>query len=316
MGVRRILIVRLGAMGDILHAMPAVVSLKRAYPEATVTWAVHPKWRDLLEGGGLADELIFVDRRSYTSVRTAAAALRREQFDFAVDMQGLVQSALVAAAARKKRVYGFHRSQTREAAAAMLYSDPVLTSSTHVVDMNFELAEAAGAGERVVEFPLPAGRREGRLPEGPFVLAAPFAGWGSKQWPFENYAVLARRLREEAGVALVLNGAPWQEQALRAVEGAEIHLSSVAGLIEATRRASAIAGVDSGPMHLGAALGRPGVALFGPTDPERNGPYGATFTVIRIPGAVTSYRRRDEVDAAMRAIEPERVFDALRAKLS
>src|SRR5450756_219704 len=109
MAVPRILVVRLGAMGDILHALPAVMSLRASLPGVHVACAVHTKWRAILEGGGAADELIFVDRRSYTSVRTAAAALRRTEFDFAIDFQGLIQSALVAKAARCGEVFGFHR---------------------------------------------------------------------------------------------------------------------------------------------------------------------------------------------------------------
>jgi len=284
---QRILVVRLSAMGDILHAMPAVISLKRSFPGSRVAWAVSPRFRELLDGGGLADEVIAIDRRSYASVREAARALRAEPFDFAVDFQGLTQSALVTAVARTNRVFGFRMAEVREKPAALFYSDPVETRPAHVVDVNFELAEAAGSRERIAEFELPPGRPEGALPEGPFVLAAPFAGWTSKQWPLENYAVLARRLRHEVRVPLVLNGAPSQESALRAIGAAEVHISSVSGLIDATRRAAAVLGVDSGPMHLGAALGKPGVALFGPTDPKRNGPYSPLFSVIRTHGAPT-----------------------------
>lgn len=311
MTVRRFLVVRLGAMGDILHALPAAAALKRGRPGSRLTWAVHPKWRELLEGGGLADELVFVDRRQFASLRAAAGALRAAEFDFAIDFQGLIQSALVARVARTQVRYGFVRGQVREPLAASLYTTAVSSPAAHVVMKNMDLAAAAGAADRTVEFPLPDGRPEGELPEGPFVLAAPFAGWASKQWPLEHYAVLARRLRAELGVPLVLNGAPWQAGTLAGVETAKVHVSSIAGLIHATRRAAAVVGVDSGPMHLAAALGKPGVALFGPTDPARNGPYGNSLSVIRIPGAATSYERRKEIDASMRGISPEAVFEAL-----
>ncbi len=311
----RILVVRLSAMGDILHAMPAVLSLKRSFPGSTVAWAVSPRFRELLDGGGLADEVIAIDRRSYASVREAARALRGEPFDFAVDFQGLTQSALVTAVARTSRVFGLRMAEVREKPAALFYSETVETRSSHVVDINFELAEAAGARQRIAEFLLPEGKPEGVLPDGPFVLASPFAGWTSKQWPIENYEVLARRLRHEARVPLVLNGPPAQEGALYAIGAAEVHISSVAGLIDATRRASAVLGVDSGPMHLAAALGKPGVALFGPTDPRRNGPYSPLFSVIRVPGAETTYQRSTEVHPSMRAIGGDQVYEAIKAKL-
>jgi len=304
MALPRILVVRLGAMGDIIHALPAVTSLRASLPGVHIAWAVHPKWREILEGGGAADELIFVDRRSYTSVRTAAAALRRAEFDFAIDFQGLIQSALVAKAAPCRVVYGFHRDIVRERPAALFYTQTVLSDAAHVVDRNLDLAAAAGATERVFESPLPPGRPEGRLPEGPFVLAAPFAGWTSKQWPLEYYAEVAAKLP----VPLVLNGAPSQESALRAVAGAQVHISSVSGLIDATRRAAAVIGVDSGPLHLAAALGVPGVAIFGPTDPVRNGPYSAAIRTLRAPGAVTTYKRGTEIEKSMREIPPGHVL--------
>jgi heptosyltransferase-1 len=99
------------------------------------------------------------------------------------------------------------------------------------------------------------------------------------------------------------------------VAGAHMHVSGLDGLIHATRRASAVVGVDSGPLHLAAALEKPGVAIFGPTDPERNGPYGDTLTVLRNPQAITSYKRRPEIDSCMRAISVDQVFETLRAQL-
>jgi heptosyltransferase-1 len=94
-----------------------------------------------------------------------------------------------------------------------------------------------------------------------------------------------------------------------------VHHSALAGLIHATRRAIAVVGVDSGPLHLAAALGKPGVAIFGPTDPAMNGPYGGTLEVLRSPGAATSYKRLAAIDASMREIDPDRVFEALKAQL-
>jgi heptosyltransferase-1 len=147
-------------------------------------------------------------------------------------------------------------------------------------------------------------------------LANPLAGWGAKQWPLENYSALAARLRDDLGVSLVLNGAPGAAGVLSQVRGAIVNTGGVGGLIHATRRAAAVLGIDSGPMHLAAAMAKPGVAIFGPTDPARNGPHGATFTVLRSPGAVTSYKRRPEPDASMHEIAPDAVFEALKQRLS
>ena len=155
---------------------------------------------------------------------------------------------------------------------------------------------------------LPPGAPEGDLPEGRFVLVSPLAGWGSKQWPLEFHEELARRL----DVPLVANGPPDAADLLARIRGAHVHLSGIAGLIDATRRAQAVIGVDSGPLHLAAALGKPGVAVFGPTDPARNGPYGGTIRVLRNPGALTTYKRRPAGDESMRAISPEAVLEALQ----
>jgi heptosyltransferase-1 len=305
----RILVVRLGAMGDVLHALPAVASLKHSFPHSRLTWVMRPRWMPLVEGNPFLDEVIPLER----TTRGFAAAwrrLRKNRFDLAVDLQGLVQSALVAAAARPDKIVGFHRSQAGERAAALFYSTGVVTSSAHIVDRNLELVAAAGASSLLRTFPLPDGTAEGRLPEGKFVLASPSAGWGSKEWPIEFYQDLAQRL----DLPLVLNGPPESAELLGRIRGAQVHLSGIAGLIDATRRAHAVIGVDSGPMHLAAALAKPGVAIFGPTDPARNGPYGGSLRVVRSVEAVTTYKRHMSGDS-MRAITPSAVVDALTAAL-
>ncbi len=316
-GGPRVLVVRLGAMGDVLHSLPAVATLKHGFPGCTLTWIVRPRWAPLLEGNPYVDRIVPFDRSSFHGLRSAWRALRSQRYDFAVDFQGLVQSAVIASLARADRIYGFHFSVARERVASALYSHKVKTTpSAHIVDQNLELAAAAGASARVVTFPVPQGVPEGDLPEGGFVLANPFAGWAGKQWPPEHYAALARRLRDELGLPLVVNGAPDAAPSLARIDGAIVHISGLPGLIHATRKAVAVIGVDSGPTHLAAALGRPGVAVFGPTDPARNGPYGDTMSVLRSRDAVTTYKRWTEPHPTMRAVSPGDVFDALRKSLT
>ncbi len=311
----RILAVRLGAMGDIVHALPAVASLKHSFPGSHVTWAVEPRWAALLEGNPFVDRVLPVERHSGAGLAQAWRDLRAGRFDFAVDFQGLIKSALVACVARTDRIYGFRPALAREPLAALFYSDKIMTRAPHRVDANLDLAAGAGASTMLRVFPLPPGSAEGSLPAGGFVLASPLSGWPAKQWPLEYYAQLALLLRD-AGLPLVLNGPPAARAILAGVPETVAHLSSIEGLLDATRRAAAVVGVDSGPMHLAAALARPGVAIFGPTDPARTGPYGASFTVLRSASAVTSYKRRAEIDASMRAISPGAVFGALQARLA
>ena len=306
----RILVIRLGAMGDVIAALPAVASLKHSIPHSKITWVVEPKWSVLLEGNPYVDSVMFLDRRTLQGLASAWRDLRAVPFDLAVDFQGLIKSALVATIARPERIFGFDAAHARESPASWFYSTKVQIRSHHAVERNLDLAAAAGASNILRTFPLPPGQPEGRLPEGDFVLASPLAGWGAKQWPLEYYSKLAQILRRQCGLSLVLNAA----EPIR-VEGAETHVSGIPGLIHATRRAVAIVGVDSGPMHLAAALSKPGIALYGPTDPGRHGPYGGTFKVLRSPTAVTNYKRTAEPDASMRAITPDQVFGALEAIL-
>lgn len=295
-------------MGDVIHALPAVASLKHSFPHSRLSWVIKPRWAPLLEGNPFVDEIIPFTR-SAREILATRRLLRRERFELAVDLQGLIQSALVAASAKADKIVGLARSQARESFAAMFYSSTVRTSAVHRVDRYLELVAAAGASNLLRTFPLPPGKPEGTLPEGPFVLACPLAGWGSKQWPIEHYTELARSL----SLPLVVNGPPDAFDVLSQIEGAHVHLSGLEGLIDATRRAQAIVGVDSGPVHLAAALGKPGVAIYGPTDPASHGPYGGSLQVLRSSTAITSYKRRAADPGSMRAVSPAEVLEALTA---
>lgn len=306
----RILLVRLGAMGDVIHALPAAATLRRNFPEARITWLVEPRWRPLLDGNPAVDEVALFDRRGgiggmWRSARAQAAS----GFTTALDLQGLLKSA-VAMRLAAPGAARWGRARPREWPAQWFYTDhvPVDDAAGHIVQQHLALVRAAGGVTPDLRFPLPTGRPEGTLPGGPFVLASPLAGWGAKQWPLARYTQLAAELERRLGLPLVVNLPPGDRTE---VPGAIIHRSTLDGLIDATRRATAVLGVDSGPLHLAAALGKPGVALFGPTDPDRNGPFGGTLTVLRSPGAVTSYARTAVPDASMLALTPEAVFAAL-----
>ncbi|MEO8593611.1 MAG: glycosyltransferase family 9 protein [Candidatus Solibacter sp.] len=310
---RRVLVVRLGAMGDILHTLPAVAWLKQIRPQWELTWLVEPRWSPLLEGNPTVDRVMPLRRESLAGILDTRRQLRVMNFDTAVDFQGLLKSALPAAASGARERWGFDASQVRESLAARFYTHRICASAAHVVERNLELAAACSGvahadGPRA--FPLPEGTVSTGLPAGDFVLASPLAGWASKQWPMEHYGALAARLREELGVPLVLDGPPGADFTM--VEAAMAHHSTLPELIYATRRATAVVGVDSGPLHLAAALGKPGVAIFGPTDPARNGPYGRSLRVLRTAGVATTYKRGAQIDESMRGISPDAVFGALR----
>jgi heptosyltransferase-1 len=297
-------------MGDVIHALPAAASLKHSFPLSSLSWVIRPRWAPLLEGNPYVDEVIPV-QRSIAASFAAARRLRARHFDLGVDFQGLIQSAVLAAAIRPAKLAGFDRKRVRERPAALFYSSEIETHAEHAVERNLELAAGVGAAHLLRIFPLPAGAPEGSLPTGKFILTSPLAGWGAKQWPLEHWSQLASLL----DLPLVVNGPPDALPALEQIRGAHVHISGLPGLIDATRRAHAVLGVDSGPLHLAAALLKSGVGIYGPTNAARNGPYGGTIRVLRSPDAIDDYSRRSTPHACMRAISPRMVADALAAAL-
>ena len=306
----RILLVRLSAIGDVIHTLPAAATLKTRFPAAAVEWVVDRRWAYLLEENPFLSHVIPVDGRSLGGVMAARRLVRSRRYDLVVDFQGLMRSAWIAGGGIGE-VVGLPIGQVREWPAAFLYSRRVAVREHHMVDRNLELAASVGATRVVVEFPLPRGRCEGELPDRSFVLASPVAGWGAKEWPLQYYGDLAAALERKHGVSLVLNGPSEVEPILRSVPQGWLHLSGLPGLVDATRRAVAVVGVDSGPLHIAAALGKPGVAVFGPTDPSRNGPYGGTIRVLRSAHAVSSYRRRQGIGKAMWTVTPADVLETI-----
>ncbi|HEX4231616.1 MAG TPA: glycosyltransferase family 9 protein [Bryobacteraceae bacterium] len=310
MNCESILIVRLGAMGDILHALPALESLRLSFPRSSIYWLIASKWSPLLEGNPSLTALIPFERHGVRSVIEAWRRLRPLRPELAFDFQGLIQSALAGRASHPRSFFGFSRTVVREGLASLFYSHRVTPLSSHVVDRNLELAQAAGA-TCVPPAPwIPPGRPEGELPTEPFVLCNPFAGWAGKQWPIERYDLLARLLQSH-GLRLVLSVPDHRKAEISGLQRVHVYHSSLYGLIDATRRAAAVVGLDSGPLHLAAALQKPGAALFGPTDPARNGPYGGSMPVIRADDVATTYRRDNVNHPSMEAISAERVLEAV-----
>ncbi len=341
--MEKLLILRLGSMGDILHALPGAAALRRAFPSATVGWAVDQRWSELLCARGaenaaagapekpLVDRLHFINtvawrkapfsEQMWKEAWSAMRTLRAARYELAVDFQGAWKSAGLALWSAAPERIGFDRP--RERPAAMFYTRRVLTTSPHVVDQGLELA-AAAAGQDLGPpcFPLPCSatseawcndelRRRGLQD---FALLSPGGGWGAKLWPPENYGQVAADLARE-GLPSLINFGPREEELGRAVEqasggAAQPLCCSLGELIALTSRARLFIGGDSGPMHLAAALGVPVVAIFGPTDPARNGPYGTHSIVLRHAGSATSYTHHDRPDNALRSIPAAEVLRA------
>ncbi len=159
-----ILVVRLGAMGDVIHALPAVAALKHSFPSSAITWVVDTSWVSLLKDNPYLDSVVPFDRKHPGSWWATARELRRKRFGLALDFQGLVKSALIATAASPDRILGFSRFEVRERAASLFYSQTVEAGLVHAVDRNLALVKALGGCQERREFPLPAGFPEGDLP--------------------------------------------------------------------------------------------------------------------------------------------------------
>lgn len=341
--IRRLLIVRLGSMGDIIHTLPAAWLLRAALPQAFLGWLVEERWTELLCAAPeprsgprsprrpLVDNLHVVDTKSwrknplsigtFEQVASTLSELRGQHYDVAVDFQGAVRSALLARLSAAATIYGFR--QPRETVATMFYMRQVIAERGHVAEQNLSLARAVLGGSASVpgiELPSDGGAEkqcqtwlESRSIRD-FVLLNPGAGWGAKQWPPERYGRLAQGLAER-GLTPVVNVGPGEEPLARAVEAAgggavQSLACSLAELIALTRRAKLFVGGDTGPMHLAAALDIPVVAIFGPTSPDRNGPYTRASIVLRSPASATSYARRRLPEPGLLEIGVEEVLAA------
>jgi heptosyltransferase-1 len=348
-GIQRLLIVRLGSMGDIIHTLPAVTALRNAFPEATIGWLVEERWAELLctlptpRSGPRSAQRPLVDRihtvntmrwrsalfsnNTWEQMAAGLSELRAIKYEVAADFQGAARSALLARWSGAPVIYG--ANQPRENVASMFYTRQVLTSGVHVVEQNLSLAEAVAGTSlpmRQTEFPHDsAAEREAdqRLHDHDiqrFAMVNPGAGWGAKQWPAERYGYVAKKLFDEEGLRSLINFGPGEEDLVRAAEGAsggaaESIACSLTQLIALTRRASLFIGGDTGPMHLAAALGLPIVALFGPTNPARNGPFGTRSIVLRSPSSSTSHARNPQPDAGLLEITSDAVIVAARKLL-
>jgi heptosyltransferase I len=307
-----ILVIRLGALGDILHALPAVASLKQSFPDRRILWLVSRKWLPILAGNPTIDELIPFERSDLGSFRQLRSKLRRSGIDWAVDFQGLLQSAVIGKLSRARTFYGFDRVVAREPLASLFYTQRIHVVGPHRIERNLQLVQATGATTLTFDSWIPPGADDGKLPRSPFVLASPFAGWKGKEWPLDRYDQLGQCLKKE-GIVLVLNVSEQQARQVSHLKHVTLHVSSLDGLIHATRMATAVVGVDSGPLHIAAALKKPGVAMFGPTDPAQTGPFHSPMQILRAPNAKTTYKRGKQVDPSMSDIQLKQVMDALAA---
>ncbi len=282
-----VLIVKLSSMGDLFHALPTVHNIAVGMG-ATIDWVTTVSYVDLVQCFTDVNRVIPFYRHAL--LQTAAPflkELRAEKYDLIIDLQGLMKSAIVTRLARGKRRIGpsFNREGTR-----LLYSEVAGTrnKNRHAIEENRDLIGHLGLDLVPVEFPIrfpPAGISDAH----PRVAIAPSSRWVSKNWPLERFTETARRLRESEGATIHLVGGPEDSAACSAIEeslGGE-GVQNWAGRLSLVESGGLLADMDllicndSGPMHMAAAVGTPTLALFGPTNPLRTGPYGDGHRVLQ-----------------------------------
>ena len=334
----RFLVVRLGSLGDIVHTFPAVAALRESFQKAEIVWLTHPRWKALVESSELATEIWETETRSYKSLREIIGRIRKEHFTAAIDYQGLWKSAALPFLGGIPRRIGFSSQTIREFGVPVLYTDRVRCRQTHITDQNGELSQRAGARNGIAPVTLSVPSIQEvfvlQLLRGfaieRYVVLSPAGGWRSKCWPPDRYGALCQRIRGALGLRCVVNYGPGEEGLVSAVKTASgaadpvAYNGSLAQLMALLRNAVCIVGGDTGPLHLAVALGTPTVAIFGPTDPARNGPYrtgdrsgsaSPLDIVLRSPHAMATYKRSDKVAPSILDIDVDTVFDAVRRQV-
>ena len=346
--IERLLIVRLSAMGDVIHALPAVSALREAFPEATIGWVIEERWAELLctlpnaRSGLRSPQRPLVDKihsvklkswrcslhspQTWEQIAAAISEMQGVRYQVAVDLQGAVRSALIARWSGVPTIYG--TTQPRENVASMFYTRQVSTHGDHVVEQNISLVKAIiGKPLNMPAAKLPCDdvaeqecqRRLQELGVVNFALLNPGAGWGAKQWPAERYGQVARELAK-IGLKSLVNFGPNEDALAQEVESssygeAQRISCTLTQLIALTRRAKLFIGGDTGPLHLAAALNVPLVGIYGPTNPVRNGPFGTRSIVLRSKSSITSHARLQQPEEGLLEISAAQVAEAAKELL-
>jgi lipopolysaccharide heptosyltransferase I len=301
-----ILIVRLGALGDVVHAIPAAAALRRAFPAATIDWLVEAKHAPIVSLVTAIDRAIVLERATFDGWLRVTHVLRRTDYDVAIDFQGLLKSAVLARASGAARVVGFSIWHLREKTARPFYSTAAPAEGGHVIRKNLRLLRAVGVNDESILFPIadvssPALEtlRQRLSAERPFALINPGAAWPNKRWPAERFGELAAFLRDQRGLVPVVLWGPGEEALAEAVVAASAGSAIVAptttisDLVALARAAALVVSGDTGPLHIATAVGTPTVSIFGPTDPDRNGAWATQdITVSRFDRCGCHYDRR------------------------
>jgi lipopolysaccharide heptosyltransferase I len=328
-----VLIVRLGSLGDIIHAVPAAAAIRRAFPHATIDWLVDVRHRELVDLVPVVNRTIPIRTSDVGSVVDVIRGLRRARYDVALDLQGLFKSAVLARLSGASRVVGFPSELLRERGARMFYRETAGEPTAHVIEKNLSMLKAVGIRMPEVEFPIddrnPGAAADARSRLGVpgaqrFALINPGAAWPNKRWPPVYFAEVVRALAAHHGLRSLVLWGPGEEQLAQDVvtaSGGEAAVSApttVADLVSLTKASALMISGDTGPMHIAAAMGTPLIGIFGPTDPNRNGPWAEDdLSVSRYRACACHYERRCRISGwCLLDISPREVMELVEQRLA
>jgi 3-deoxy-D-manno-octulosonic-acid transferase/heptosyltransferase-1 len=337
-----ILIVKLSAIGDVIHTLPSLAALRRLYPDAHITWVVEEAAADIIKNHPYLNEVIVSRRKSWSkdiqkgkilkplfNMRSLIKELRRQRYDLVIDFHGLFKSSIIVLLSLGKRKLGYDSLQ--ELSGLFLNEKIPEDMNKHAVDRYLDFPRYLGAKVDNVEFILPQNNdaeakvqllmSKYKLDDKKFIAINPIAYWETKLWDNGNFARLADLIKENLKMNVVFTGS--EKNALERITskmkteginlGGRTSLSELAYLY---KKARFLITTDSGPMHLAAAVGTPVIALFGPTDPARTGPYGKGHTIIRADLPCSPcFLKKCATRKCMRDISPEQVFTVIAEKL-
>ncbi len=287
----KILIIKPSSLGDIIHSLPFLKALRDTFQEARIEWVISRNLKDILEGHPLINRLIVFDKDSWKSLKNLPRTfkevaelikkLKAEHYDMVIDLQGLLRSGFMTFVVHSPLKIGFKHARE---GSSLFYNKKVSTNGAlHAVDKCLEVAKAVGAETEEIAFPLYIHDDERKKIKGlignisEYAVLAPSTRWKTKRWPPASFGSLITKLP----VPCVITGGHAEKQIANEVMsssgGKGIDLcgkTGLKGLTALISEAEVVVSNDSGPMHIAAALGVPVIALFGPTDPEKTGPYG------------------------------------------
>ncbi len=333
--MNKFLIVRLGSLGDVIHGIPAAAALRRRFPHARIDWLVDPRYAELVDLVECIDKPIAFDPRDLRigggRGRSILKDLRAVHYDAVVDLQGLLKSAVLGRLVGATRTIGFPRAHLREPLARLFYTDaPDPGAAAHVIEKNLGLLHPLGVSDRAVHFPLRIPRTDtiatvaDRFGPDGFAILNPGAAWPNKRWPAAHFGAVAASIRREHGWRSVVLWGPGEEALAASVAAASQGAAEVAppttitDIVGVARAARLMVSGDTGPLHVAGAAGTPIVALFGPTDPQRNGPWAARdVTLSRGADCSCPYERRcRRAVPCIEDIAPDDVVQAIRRRVS